>query len=135
MILVNWAMGVKGCISWMKRPELYCFRRLGVAWLVCRSPSSPKVACSNPAQVGGFSRSRKSTAAMSYDNTACKRSQERMFSLGDLDKIKIPKYKFRVGRAQVPPSGVETGSENYLRRLLSPKWGCTQKRYQLPGIY
>ncbi|GFU79889.1 hypothetical protein TNCV_577691 [Trichonephila clavipes] len=23
MFLVNWAMGVKGCTSWMKHPELY----------------------------------------------------------------------------------------------------------------
>ncbi|GFV18448.1 hypothetical protein TNCV_4468841 [Trichonephila clavipes] len=23
---MNWAMGVKGCSSWMKRPELYCSR-------------------------------------------------------------------------------------------------------------
>ncbi|GFX55471.1 hypothetical protein TNCV_267591 [Trichonephila clavipes] len=22
----NWTMGVKGCTSWMKRPEFYCFR-------------------------------------------------------------------------------------------------------------
>ncbi|GFS61237.1 hypothetical protein TNCV_3104841 [Trichonephila clavipes] len=27
----------------------------------------------------------------------------------------IPKYKFRIGRAQVPPSGEETGRQNYLR--------------------
>ncbi|GFV44890.1 hypothetical protein TNCV_4966441 [Trichonephila clavipes] len=24
MFLVNWAMGVKDCTSWMKRPKLYC---------------------------------------------------------------------------------------------------------------
>ncbi|GFU04320.1 transposable element Tc3 transposase [Trichonephila clavipes] len=27
MFLRNWAMGIKGCTSWMKRPELYCPRR------------------------------------------------------------------------------------------------------------
>ncbi|PRD34174.1 UNVERIFIED_CONTAM: hypothetical protein NCL1_15417 [Trichonephila clavipes] len=27
MFLVNCAMGDRGCISWMKHPELYCFRR------------------------------------------------------------------------------------------------------------
>ncbi|GFV11668.1 retrovirus-related Pol polyprotein from transposon 412 [Trichonephila clavipes] len=26
MFLVNWAIGAKGCTSWMKRPELYCSR-------------------------------------------------------------------------------------------------------------
>ncbi|GFV43806.1 hypothetical protein TNCV_1658511 [Trichonephila clavipes] len=28
MFLANWAMGVKGCTGWMKRPELYCSRRV-----------------------------------------------------------------------------------------------------------
>ncbi|GFW93658.1 uncharacterized protein TNCV_4541871 [Trichonephila clavipes] len=31
MFLVNWAMGVQGYTSWMKRPELYCSRQVRVA--------------------------------------------------------------------------------------------------------
>ncbi|GFW40701.1 hypothetical protein TNCV_4527901 [Trichonephila clavipes] len=47
-------------------------------------PTVPKVAGSTPAQVDGFSRCRKSTAAMSYDYTARKR-----YLGGTLGKIKF----------------------------------------------
>ncbi|GFX70009.1 uncharacterized protein TNCV_340361 [Trichonephila clavipes] len=52
-------------------------------------PSAPKFAGSTPAQVVEFSRCRKSTAAMSYDYTACKRSLECLFGLGAFGKVKI----------------------------------------------
>ncbi|GFS66234.1 hypothetical protein TNCV_3855661 [Trichonephila clavipes] len=40
-----------------------------------------------------------------------KRSLEHPFDLDAIGKFKIPKYKFCIGRAQVPP----TGGQNYLR--------------------
>ncbi|GFT47241.1 hypothetical protein TNCV_3748531 [Trichonephila clavipes] len=52
------------------------FRAGWVGWLVCHRTSAPKTAGSNPAQVSGVLRCRKSTAAMSYDYTVCKRSLE-----------------------------------------------------------
>ncbi|GFX97939.1 uncharacterized protein TNCV_4905901 [Trichonephila clavipes] len=36
-------------------------------------------------------------------------------------------------RAQVPPSGEETGLQNYLRKMISPKCCRTKKLYQLLG--
>ncbi|GFT99600.1 hypothetical protein TNCV_114791 [Trichonephila clavipes] len=50
---------------------------------------APKVAGSTPAQVGEFSRCRKSKAVMSDDYIVCKRSLECLFGLGALRKIKI----------------------------------------------
>ncbi|GFV62268.1 hypothetical protein TNCV_985321 [Trichonephila clavipes] len=52
--------------------------------------STPKVAGSTPTQVGGFSRCRKLTMAMSYDYTACKLSLECLFGLDALGKIENP---------------------------------------------
>ncbi|GFV11296.1 hypothetical protein TNCV_3723851 [Trichonephila clavipes] len=37
------------------------------------------------------------------------------------------KYKFHVVRAQLPPSGEETGRQNYLRQLVLPI-GCLTKK-------
>ncbi|GFW47640.1 hypothetical protein TNCV_2828331 [Trichonephila clavipes] len=51
--------------------------------------AAPKVAGSTEAQVGGFSWCRKSTAAMSYDYMASKRSLECLFDLKALAKIKF----------------------------------------------
>ncbi|GFW25537.1 hypothetical protein TNCV_1307981 [Trichonephila clavipes] len=40
MFLENWSIGVKGCTSWMKRPELYCARNLQYAsWLLKFCPN------------------------------------------------------------------------------------------------
>ncbi|GFU69331.1 hypothetical protein TNCV_3209951 [Trichonephila clavipes] len=52
-----------------------------MAWLDCGWPSAPKVAGLTPSQVGGFSCCRESTAAISYDYMACKRSLECMSGL------------------------------------------------------
>ncbi|GFX68765.1 hypothetical protein TNCV_4070091 [Trichonephila clavipes] len=41
--------------------------------------------------------------------------------------------KFRIVRSQVPPSGEETGRQNYLRQLSSPILCRTKKGYQLQG--
>ncbi|GFX50859.1 uncharacterized protein TNCV_2732131 [Trichonephila clavipes] len=65
-------------------------------------PIKKGVAGSTPAQVSGFSRCRKSTAAMSYDYAACKKS------LG-VPSAKLNSFvQIRIVRAQVPPSGEET---------------------------
>ncbi|GFX09880.1 hypothetical protein TNCV_3565581 [Trichonephila clavipes] len=46
------------------------------------------------------------------------------FGLGPLGKIK---FQFCIVRAQVPPSGEETGRQNYLRQLISPTWYRNKK--------
>ncbi|GFU57653.1 hypothetical protein TNCV_3638081 [Trichonephila clavipes] len=51
---------------------------------------------------------------------------------GALGKSKYLR-KFRIVRSQVPPSGEETGRQNYLRQLVSPIWCRTKKGYQLLG--
>ncbi|GFV94581.1 uncharacterized protein TNCV_3826481 [Trichonephila clavipes] len=39
----------------------------------------------------------------------------RLAGLDALGKIKVPKYEFRIRRAQVPPSGKETRRQNFLQ--------------------
>ncbi|GFV08806.1 hypothetical protein TNCV_3820491 [Trichonephila clavipes] len=84
-----------------------------------------QVVGSTPAHVGGFSRSRKSTASMWYDHAAFQRCLDGMFGLDVLGKIKFLE-QVRIVRAQMPPSGEET-SQNYLRQLVSPIWYHTKK--------
>ncbi|GFV65754.1 hypothetical protein TNCV_4153901 [Trichonephila clavipes] len=82
-----------------------CWTQTGwVAWLVCRWPSAPKVAGSTPAEVGGFSRCKKSTGAMLYDYTVCERSLECLFGLDALGKIKSW-YKFTSSDLRCLPLG------------------------------
>ncbi|GFU16809.1 hypothetical protein TNCV_923121 [Trichonephila clavipes] len=103
-----------------------------VAWLVFRWPSAPKVAGSTPALVGGFSWYRKSTAAMSYDHTTCKRSQECLFGLGALGKINF-EYRFASSELMCLPLGGKLGVKITCGDWYPLTRCLTKKRYQLQG--
>ncbi|GFY02873.1 hypothetical protein TNCV_3507531 [Trichonephila clavipes] len=51
--------------------------------------------------------------------------------LDALGEVKF--HKFRISRAQVPPSREKIGCQNYLQELVSPKWCRTKKGHQLMG--
>ncbi|GFU82286.1 hypothetical protein TNCV_3195581 [Trichonephila clavipes] len=65
-----------------------------------------------PIQMIFESMPKKSTAVMSYDYAASKRSLDCLLGLSALGKIKILVQVCTV-RAQVPPSREETGRQNH----------------------
>ncbi|GFX40845.1 hypothetical protein TNCV_3760661 [Trichonephila clavipes] len=64
---------------------------------------------------------------MSYDYAAYLRSLECLFGLDALGDIKFPK-QFHIVKAQVPPSGEETGYPNDIVAIGIHLYGAIQKR-------
>ncbi|GFW11622.1 hypothetical protein TNCV_42571 [Trichonephila clavipes] len=109
------------------------FKRPGcVAWLFCSWLSAPKVEGLIPAQVGGFLRYRKSTVAMSYHYTACKRSLECLFGLDALGKIKSG-YRFASSESRCLPLERKMGVKFTSGTWYPPIGRRTKKGYKLLG--
>ncbi|GFX83452.1 hypothetical protein TNCV_324011 [Trichonephila clavipes] len=90
----------------------YSFSPGRVAYWVCYWSSAPKGGFTLvnrwSTQVGGFSRCRKLTTAMSYDYTASKISLECLFGLDVLGKIKSC-YVFASSELRCLPLGRKLG--------------------------
>ncbi|GFX93601.1 hypothetical protein TNCV_1587781 [Trichonephila clavipes] len=101
----------------------------GWAYLVGRWPVRPSLwVRSRPQSIDSL------TVFMLYGYAACKRSLKCLFGLGALGKIKFLQVWFRIFRTQVPPSGEETGLQNYVHcsNEYLTIW-CCSKKLPAPG--